>query len=283
MQVFNNTRDLREFVSSAKMRGQRVGFVPTMGYLHDGHLSLVERARSRADLVVVSIFVNPTQFAPHEDLSSYPRDEEGDLQKLREAKVAAVFLPNVEVMYPEGSTTSVTVLGPSLPLEGERRPNHFKGVATVVTKLFNIVQPDVAVFGRKDYQQCMVIDAMVRDLNMPVELEFAPTRRESDGLAMSSRNAYLSTDERARAVALSRALRAALAAYQGGERSRENLVNILQSALQSAQPCEVDYAEVRDAETLESRAVFGNEPLVFLLAVRVGTTRLIDNMRTDDV
>lgn len=282
MHIIHDTQSLRTHIRSVKSQGQTIGFVPTMGYLHDGHLSLVHIAAATCDVVVVSIFVNPTQFGPNEDLTTYPRDEEGDLRKLREAGVSAVFLPRVHDMYPVGSTTTVRVLGPALPLEGERRPDHFEGVATIVNKLFNLVLPDVAVFGRKDYQQCMVVEKMVHDLNMPVQLHFAPTKRESDGLAMSSRNSYLSSDERARAKHLSNALQAARLLYKRGERSQIALVAAMQEALELAQPCEVDYAEVRDAQTLEGRDLFGNEPLVFLLAVKIGKTRLIDNMRTDD-
>src|SRR5437016_6909624 len=196
-------------VRAARPHGARIGFVPTMGFLHEGHLSLIDAARDAgADFIAVSIFVNPKQFGPNEDLASYPRDEARDIALLESKNVDLLFVPSVDVMYPPGAQTSVSVSGVAKPLEGERRPGHFDGVATVVLKLFNIVQPDLAVFGRKDAQQCAVIDQMVRDLDVPVRLIFGETIREHDSLALSSRNSYLSKEERALAPALHRALSA---------------------------------------------------------------------------
>src|SRR5437868_6641475 len=208
MKVARTIEDTRAAVCDAREAGRTIGFVPTMGFLHDGHLSLVAVARDNgADFIVVSIFVNPLQFGPKEDFARYPRDENRDRALLEREAVDLLFLPPVEVMYPPGAMTRVTVAGVAESLEGERRPGHFSGVATVICKLFNIVQPDLAVFGRKDAQQCAVIEQLVRDLDVPVRLVFGETVREPDGLAMSSRNAYLSDGERERAPALHRALR----------------------------------------------------------------------------
>jgi len=199
--------EVRNAVHDARARGAVIGFVPTMGFLHEGHLSLLQVARDAgAAFVAVSIFVNPKQFGPNEDFGRYPRDEARDAEMLESAGVDLLFLPPVDVMYPEGATTMIAIGGVSGPLEGERRPGHFDGVATVVAKLFNIVEPDVAAFGRKDAQQCAVIERLVRDLDVPVRLAFGETLRERDGLAMSSRNAYLSEEERAKAPVLHRAL-----------------------------------------------------------------------------
>ena len=216
MKIVRSVVELREALGEARL-GRIVGFVPTMGFLHEGHLSLIDAARGEgAGLIVVSIFVNPLQFGPNEDFDRYPRDEARDIELLKQREVDVLFLPPVEEIYPEGAATRVTTAGVALPLEGERRPGHFDGVATVVLKLFNMVQPHVAVFGRKDAQQCAVIEQMVRDLDVPVRLAFAETVRESDGLAKSSRNAYLKGEERASALALQSALRVGEAALRRG-------------------------------------------------------------------
>jgi pantoate--beta-alanine ligase len=253
------------------------GFVPTMGYLHEGHLSLVRRARAENDRVAVSIFVNPTQFGPHEDYARYPRDLERDLRLLEPLGVDLVFVPSVEEMYPPGFQTWVIVEEVSRPLEGASRPGHFRGVATVVTKLFNILQPDRAYFGQKDAQQTVVIRRMVQDLNIPVEIVICPTVREPDGLAMSSRNTYLNPEERRAATALFRALQAAKARYEAGERDAERLREAMREVIRAEPLARIDYVSVAHPETLqELERVEG--PALLSLAVYIGTTRLIDNL-----
>lgn len=261
------------------MNGAVIGFVPTMGFLHEGHLSLVQVARDAgATFVVVSIFVNPRQFGPNEDFARYPRDEARDAELLEGAGVDLLFLPPVEVMYPAGATTTISVDGVARPLEGMRRPGHFDGVATVVAKLFHIVQPDVTAFGRKDAQQCAVIDRMVRDLDLPVRLVYGETLREHDGLAMSSRNAYLSAEERAKAPVLHRALRAGVEAITHGIHSVPDVEKLMQRVVTESGGAEVDYLAVVDPATFEAPVDFQRELLV-AGAVRVGKTRLIDNLR----
>ena len=268
--------ETRDAIARARISGATIGFVPTMGFLHDGHLSLVDVARqSGATFIVVSIFVNPTQFGPTEDFSRYPRDERRDTQLLESKQVDLLFLPDVEAMYPSGSQTIVRVAGVSKPLEGARRPGHFDGVATVVLKLFNIVMPDVAVFGRKDAQQCAVIERMVRDLDVPVRLIFGETVREEDGLAMSSRNSYLSSDERKIAPVLHRALRAGEEAVTHGIHEVEGIEKLMRRV---AEGVEVDYLAVVDPRTFEAPIDFNREVLL-AGAIRIGKTRLIDNIR----
>ncbi len=255
--------------------GRRVGLVPTMGALHEGHLSLVRAAAARADTVVVSLFVNPTQFGPHEDLSSYPRDPEGDLEKCRALGVEAVFAPSPEAMYDPDASTVVEEQALSAGLCGERRPGHFRGVTTVVAKLFNLVLPTVAVFGLKDYQQALVIRRMVRDLKFPVELVLAPTVREPDGLAMSSRNRYLTTDWRRRALAIPQALAAAAARVEGGERSAAALCAEVREQVRAA-GLDPQYVEAVDAETLLPVTQV-KAPVLLAVAAYADRTRLIDN------
>jgi pantoate--beta-alanine ligase len=267
--------DVRCAVREAHRAGRVVALVPTMGFLHDGHLSLIRIARqSGADFIVVSIFVNPKQFGPKEDFARYPRDEARDLAMLEREAVDLVFLPSVETMYPADSATAVSISAVAEPLEGERRPGHFNGVATVVLKLFNIVLPDIAVFGRKDAQQCAVIDRMVRDLDVPVRLVFGETVRENDGLAMSSRNSYLSAEERSLAPALHRALRAAEEAITHGIHEVAAVETLMR---RMAEGTEVDYLVVVDPHTFRPPEDFHREVLV-AGAVRVGKTRLIDNL-----
>jgi pantoate--beta-alanine ligase len=256
-----------------------VGFVPTMGFLHEGHLSLIEVAREAgATFVVVSIFVNPKQFGPNEDFARYPRDEERDRQSLDAAGVDVLFLPPVEEIYPPGAATTIRVAGVAGPLEGERRPGHFDGVATVVTKLFNIVQPDLAAFGRKDAQQCAVIEQLVRDLDLPVRLVFGETAREADSVAMSSRNSYLSAEERARAAVLHRALRAGEEAITHGIHEVAGVEKLMHRVVAEEGGVEVDYLVVVDPATFEPPVDFERE-LLLAGAVRIGRTRLIDNVR----
>ena len=268
-----------EEVRQARPHGAVVGFVPTMGFLHEGHLSLVRVARDEgATFIVVSIFVNPTQFGPNEDLTRYPRDEERDRALLQGEDVDLLFLPDVETMFPKGATTRVNAGAVARPLEGERRPGHFEGVATVVAKLFHIVQPDLAAFGRKDAQQCAVIERMTRDLDIPVRLIFGETVREHDGLAMSSRNSYLSAGERAKAPVLHRALRAGQEAITHGIHEVAGVEKLMQRVVTEEGGVEVDYLAVVDPLTFEAPADFDREVLV-AGAVRVGRTRLIDNIR----
>jgi len=260
----------------AAVAGRRVGFVPTMGYLHEGHLSLVREARARADVVVVSIFVNPTQFGPNEDLARYPRDLERDVAMLSKEGVDLVFAPEANEIYPAGARTFVEVEGLSDRLEGASRPGHFRGVATVVTKLFEIVRPEVAVFGQKDAQQALVIRRMVRDLMIDVEVVVAPTKRDEDGVALSSRNVYLSADERRAAGAIPRALAAARRALAQGERDPERIVVAARTVLDAEPLLRLDYLALVDAETLDPLERARGEMLL-AVAVFAGKTRLIDN------
>jgi pantoate--beta-alanine ligase len=276
MQTVHDIDAVRSAVRTARMHGATIGFVPTMGFLHEGHLSLVDAAREAgAAYVVVSIFVNPKQFGPNEDFSRYPRDEVRDASLLEGKGVDLLFLPPVEVMYPPGASTMVTVAGVASPLEGERRPGHFDGVATVVAKLFHIVQADVAAFGTKDAQQCAVIDRMVRDLDIPVRLVFGKTIREKDGLALSSRNTYLSAEDRALAPVLHRALRAAEDALAHNVRDVGALEKLMHRVAGSV---DVDYLVVVDPLTFLPPVNFDRDVLL-AGAVRVGRTRLIDNIR----
>ena len=275
MQIFRDIPALRSAVEMLKSDG-RVALVPTMGALHDGHIALVEEARRHADHVVVSIFVNPRQFGPNEDLDAYPRREAKDAQMLQAAGVAILWVPTVEVMYPEGHATNISLSGVTEGLDGAARPGHFDGVATVVTKLFNQVQPNVALFGEKDYQQLAVVRRMVRDLDLPVEIVGVPTQRAEDGLALSSRNAYLSEDERHNALALPRALGEAARQMEKGAAVDAAIARaIAMLAAHGFDP--VDYVSLCDAQTLEPMAVL-DRPARLLGAARLGRTRLIDNI-----
>jgi pantoate--beta-alanine ligase len=275
VQIFRDIPALRSAVAALKSDG-RVALVPTMGALHDGHIALVEEARRHADHVVVSIFVNPRQFGPNEDLDAYPRREAKDAQMLQAAGVAILWVPTVEVMYPEGHATNISLSGVTEGLDGAARPGHFDGVATVVTKLFNQVQPNVALFGEKDYQQLAVVRRMVRDLDLPVEIVGVPTQRAEDGLALSSRNAYLSEDERHNALALPRALGEAARQMEKGAAVDAAIARaIAMLAAHGFDP--VDYVSLCDAQTLEPMAVL-DRPARLLGAARLGRTRLIDNI-----
>ena len=275
MQVVRDGRALRGRIEVCRRTGATAGFVPTMGALHEGHLSLVRRARKASKCVVVSIFVNPLQFGPAEDLDRYPRQEEKNLALLREEGVDFAFLPAAEDFYPPGFETRVVPGSVAEPLEGAFRPGHFAGVCTVVLKLFHLVGPHAAWFGAKDAQQLAVIRRMARDLSLPVRIEVGPTVREPDGLALSSRNRYLSPQERERALSLPRGLFAARRAHGGGERSGAVLVETARRELDPA--LEVDYLEIRDPHTFRPVADPVEEGLL-LAAVRVGATRLIDNV-----
>ena len=277
--VLRTKAELRAAVAAAKRAGETVGLVPTMGYLHDGHLSLIRAARAECDLVVMSLFVNPTQFGPGEDLDRYPRDEERDLQLAGEAGADVVFAPAADEVYALDAATVVEVTGPLTGvLDGDsarRGPEHFRGVTTVVAKLFNIADPDVAYFGQKDAQQAVVIRGMARDLDFPVRIQVMPTVREPDGLAMSSRNAYLEPADRERATALSRAL----AAAERGARQGSLAAGLAAARAElAAAAIEPEYLEARDGETLEPVAELGDRPVLVAVAAHVGAARLIDNV-----
>lgn len=281
MKIIQTVDALRGIITSEKQAGKTIGIVPTMGYLHEGHLSLVRAAKAENDFVVASIFVNPTQFGENEDLDAYPRDLEGDQEKLIGEGVDLLFYPSVEEMYPEGYMTYVTVEGDMTGvLCGSSRPGHFKGVATVVTKLFNMVQPDNAYFGQKDAQQVAVIQRMVRDLNMPIKVVPCPIFREEDGLAMSSRNTYLSPQERQDALVLSQSLFEAKASIEAGERSAQKIIDGIVDKIKTIDYAIIDYVEIVDALTLKKLETLEGE-ILMALAVKVGKPRLIDNMRVE--
>jgi len=276
MQIIEHIPDMRQWSQTQRRQRQRIVLVPTMGFLHEGHLCLVRDAKTRGDRIVVSIFVNPKQFGPGEDFTAYPRNFERDRDLLDYLGVDILFHPSVEEVYPEGAQTFVEVERLSLPLCGSVRPGHFRGVATVVAKLFNIVRPHIAIFGEKDYQQLQVIRRMARDLNMDVEIVGHPIVREADGLAMSSRNSYLTTDERQAAVCLSRALCKAERLFRRGENSAAAVIKIAMTELQKEPLARVEYVKLCDAETLDEVGEI-REPAVLALAVHIGKARLIDN------
>lgn len=277
MKIITNILEMQSLADSLRRQGNTIGFVPTMGFLHDGHLALIRQARQACHVVVVSIFVNPTQFGPNEDFERYPRDAEGDRKKCGAAEVDVLFIPKVSEMYPEEPSVFVTVEGMSELLEGKVRPGHFRGVASVVNKLFNIVKPHKAFFGQKDYQQCVVIRQMVKGLNMDVEIMVHPTVREQDGLAMSSRNSYLNAGERRAAPVIFRALKAASDLFMAGAREPEKIKDRVRAVLQGEPHLTIDYIELVDPENLMPFETPRNT-LAILVAVRLGRTRLIDNI-----
>jgi pantoate--beta-alanine ligase len=276
MQTVENVRDMHAWADQARQSGLRIGLVPTMGYLHEGHISLVHYAKAHSDRCVVSIFVNPLQFGPHEDLARYPRDLDRDRRMLEGAGVDVLYLPGVAQMYPPGFQTEVTVTTVTAGLCGRSRPGHFKGVTTVVAKLLNAVKPHLAVFGEKDFQQLVTIRRMVADLDLDVQIVGCPIVREADGLAMSSRNRYLSPEERQAARALSSALSGARDLSARGERRPSVLIEHVRTVLAGEPRMRTDYIELVDAETLQAVTEIGR-PALLALAVLVGTTRLIDN------
>ncbi len=280
MKVCSTIFEARAACRDARGSGKRLGLVPTMGALHEGHLSLVRAARAQCDLVAVSIFVNPTQFGPAEDLTKYPRQFERDCELLEKEGVAALFAPTVEEVYPGGEVTWVTVEGLSEKLDGRSRPGHFRGVTTVVAKLFHITEPDAAFFGQKDAAQLAVIRRMVRDLNFPVAIVACPIVREPDGLAMSSRNAYLNREERGRARVLQRSLQRVLQEFQAGERIAARLISAAKDVFAREPQVVLDYFEVLDPDTLEPVERI-SRPTLVAVAAYVGSTRLIDNIVLD--
>ncbi|WP_010487588.1 pantoate--beta-alanine ligase [Pseudomonas sp. S9] len=281
MNTVKTVRELRAAVAAARAEGKHISLVPTMGNLHAGHVALVEKAAQRSDFVVASIFVNPLQFGANEDLDKYPRTLAADQEKLIKAGCNLLFTPSVEEMYPQGMNeqTRVSVLGVSEGLCGASRPGHFDGVATVVSKLFNMVQPDLAIFGQKDFQQLAVIRTLVNDLNMPIQIIGEPTVRSADGLALSSRNGYLSDEQRKAATVLYRSLQEMAAALKAGERDLEKLITHAQSQ-HTAAGFRPDYLEVREANTLRP-VTAEDRHLVILVAAFIGYTRLIDNLLVD--
>jgi len=276
MELLKKVSEMRAWTRDKRAQDLTIGLVPTMGFLHEGHLSLMKYCRSRCDQLITSIFVNPTQFGPSEDLEQYPRDLERDFALMKPVPVDAVFNPDPEEIYPEGFQTTVEVTEMSRLLCGQFRPIHFKGVATVVIKLFNIVNPHLAVFGEKDYQQLAVIKRMVRDLNLDVEVIGQPTVREPDGLAMSSRNVYLSPEERVSALSLSASLRHAQELADRGERDGATILRAVRQIIEDQPYTEIQYAALVDPETL-TEVEFIDHRAVLALAVMVGRTRLIDN------
>ena len=277
MRLVHSIAEMRALSRAARSSGARLGLVPTMGALHEGHLSLVRAAREKSDLVAASIFVNPTQFGPNEDFAKYPRTMEGDCALLEREGVQLVFAPSIEEMYPQGAVTWVVVEGLSDRLCGKSRPGHFRGVTTVVAKLFHIVEPDVAFFGQKDAAQVAIIQRMVRDLNMPVKIEVCPIVREPDGLAISSRNAYLSAQERNSALVLHRSLMRVQKLFLGGERDSTKLITAAKQEFAAEPAVRLDYIKVVDPETLEPEPTVSQRALVAVAAL-VGQTRLIDNI-----
>jgi pantoate--beta-alanine ligase len=277
MEIIKSPDEMTRYAESARMSGERIALVPTMGYLHEGHLTLMREGRRRASIVVASLFVNPTQFSPGEDLACYPRDFARDCALMETVPVDAVFAPEAAAMYSHDSQSWVEVSEVTRGLCGASRPGHFRGVTTVVAKLFNIAKPHLALFGEKDFQQLRAIQRMVRDLDFDVEIVPVPIVREKDGLAMSSRNAYLSAEERERALALSLALRAAREKYRAGVCCVEEIVFTAARVLRRTAGVTIDYVEAVDAETLAPAASL-ERPLLVAVAARVGKTRLIDNI-----
>ena len=281
MKTLTTAAEMQLAAAGLRGSGQRVGFVPTMGALHEGHLALVRRAKQEGDATIVSIFVNPAQFGPNEDYLKYPRDLGRDTALLAREGVDLLFAPSVEEMYPDGFQTYTTVEGVAAPLEGQFRPGHFRGVATVVLKLFNIVKPHAAYFGQKDAQQCAVIRRMVRDLNLPLEIVVCPIVREPDGLALSSRNAYLKPDEHQAALALYRSLGRARELIEAGERRANELVRQMRALIEAAPGSGIDYVAVADADSFEPRPSVSGRTVI-ALAVWIGSTRLIDNLIVEE-
>ncbi len=278
MRVITKVKEMQKVADELRKEGKIIGVVPTMGYLHEGHLSLIRIAKEKSDVVITTIFVNPLQFAPHEDYDKYPRDFERDVGLAQSAGCDIIFHPSVEEMYPENFLTYVEVEKLTKVLEGEFRPTHFRGVTTVVAKLFNITKPHIAVFGQKDAQQALIIKQMVRDLNFDIEIIVAPIVRESDGLAMSSRNVYLSESERKDATVLYQSLKLAEKLIEEGERKPDVVISKMEELIKSKPTAKIDYIEIVDPNTLEKveKLEEGKEYLI-ALAVRIGSTRLIDN------
>ncbi|GFR34235.1 pantoate--beta-alanine ligase [Thermobrachium celere] len=277
MLIIKSVDEMKRHMKDIKKQGRSIGFVPTMGYLHEGHMSLIKRARGENEVVVVSVFVNPTQFGPNEDYERYPRDEERDKKMCEEAGCDILFMPNKDDMYRENYSTYVEVYGLTEGLCGAKRPGHFRGVATIVTKLFNIVKPDRAYFGQKDAQQLAVIKRMVKDLDFDIEIVGCEIVRDVDGLALSSRNTYLSEEERKQAPILYKSLLKAKEEIEKGERASEKLIDLIKTTILEMPDAQIDYIEIVNNETLKPIEKVEGEVLI-ALAVKFGKTRLIDNM-----
>jgi pantoate--beta-alanine ligase len=277
MKIVKTVKEMKEVVRDLKKQGEIIGFVPTMGYLHEGHLALIRESVRKADNTVVSIFVNPTQFGPNEDYERYPRDIERDENLLIEEKVDYLFYPSVKEMYPEGYKTYVEVRELQDKLCGLSRPGHFRGVCTIVLKLFNIVQPDIAFFGQKDAQQAIIIKRMVRDLNLDVEIKVLPIVREKDGLAMSSRNTYLNPEQRKAATVLYKSLQSAKELIEKGERNANTIISKMKELIDAESLAKIDYIEIVDLEELNPIDEIKDKALI-ALAIYIGRTRLIDNI-----
>ena len=278
MKIVQSPNRMQKICLDLKKQGKRVGFVPTMGYLHEGHLSLMKVAKRKSDVLVVSLFVNPAQFGPKEDFKTYPRDLRRDKRFLKEVGCDYLFCPEAKDMYPEHFDTYVEVENLTKVLEGVFRPGHFKGVTTIVAKLFNVVQPDIAVFGQKDFQQGVVIKRMVKDLHMPVKIIVAPTIREKSGFALSSRNSYLSNEERRQALVLYESLNLAKRMIRSGEREAKNITDKMRKLILEMPGAKIDYVSINDSGTLRPLKRLNGDVLISL-AVRIGKTRLIDNIR----
>ena len=279
MKLIKSIYEMQKISAEATKAGKTIAVVPTMGYLHTGHTSLITKAKELADVVITTLFVNPAQFAPNEDFDKYPRDFDHDFKLAAEYGSDYLFNPDRDEMYPEGYDTYINISGVTAKLEGSFRPDHFRGVATVVAKLFNATQPDFAIFGQKDYQQTLVIKQLVRDLNFNIQIVVAPTVRETDGLAMSSRNVYLSPDERKSAVILFQAMNLASQALKQGELCREVINSIMKDHLKTLESIRIDYALACDALNLDEPEYFAHgQQIVLLIACYHGKTRLIDNM-----
>lgn len=278
MEIIRSPKIMQKICTGVKKEGKIIGFVPTMGYFHEGHLSLVKVAKKKSDVLVVSIFVNPTQFGPKEDFKKYPKDLKRDKKLLKEIGCDFLFAPDIKDMYPEGYDTYVEVENLTRILEGASRPEHFKGVTTIVAKLFNIVQPDIAVFGQKDFQQAVVIKRMVKDSNFFVKIIVAPTIREKSGLALSSRNLYLSDEEKKEASILYQSLNLAKKMIESRERDSRRIKDRMRRLIQEKPRAKIDYVAINDSETLKPLKEVKGDVLISL-AVRVGKTRLIDNIR----
>ncbi len=278
MKIIYKIKEMQKISANLRMKDKKIAYVPTMGYLHEGHLSLIQKARQLGDIIVLSIFVNPTQFAPNEDYNSYPRDPDRDFKLAEENGADYIFYPDVNEMYPSGYNTKVIVEGITEKFEGAMRPSHFDGVSTIVTKLFNAVKPHYAVFGQKDYQQTLVIRQMVSGLNMDIDIVVAPTVREEDGLAKSSRNKYLSPEDRKKADILFRTLKTASKVIAEGEKKRKIINAVMIQTLRKETTIKIDYCMAADADNLDEPEEFiPGQRIVLLLAVYLGKTRLIDN------
>ncbi|MGI6728186.1 MAG: pantoate--beta-alanine ligase [Anaerovoracaceae bacterium] len=277
MKILNTVTEVREYIKEQKKKGLSIGLVPTMGYLHDGHLSLIKKSTEKNDITVISIFVNPTQFSPNEDLDKYPRDFERDSKIAMENGVDVLFYPSVSELYPKNFQTYVTIENLSKHLCGKSRPTHFRGVTTIVSKLFNIVTPDNAYFGQKDAQQYFVLKRMVEDLNFDIHLVMCPIIREKDGLALSSRNVYLNQEERRQALCLNQSLKKAKELVVKGEKYADIIADYIKETIEKNDLANIDYIEVVDTETLESVQKIEGRILI-ALAVKFGNTRLIDNI-----